>query len=191
MSAPTYVRSGRGGAGNFAPKAAPKPVEVEMKSNTDLQNIDLEAQKPTDPADATSVVDAPGSTPAPQYKTYARGGAGNWYEPAALKQTGTFTSGNTVTEVVATSDNVVASEKRSSRVWQGRGGAGNWEADQQIKEEIRRKSQVAQLDDETRAALREEARIEAEKEIQFPKSAHVHVPHLDKHHNLGDEVHDI
>ncbi|EPS41878.1 hypothetical protein H072_4170 [Dactylellina haptotyla CBS 200.50] len=188
MFAPTYVRSGRGGAGNFAPKAAPKPVEVEMKTNTELQNVDLEAQKPTDPADATSVLDAPGSTPAPQYKTYARGGAGNWYEPATLKQTGTFEN--------SSSENVAATgaEKRSSRIWQGRGGAGNWEADQQIQEEIKRKSQMLNLDEESRAALRdikEEVRVEVEKEIKPPQSAHVHVPHLDRHQNLGDEVHDI
>ena len=155
----------------------PKPVPV-----------DIEAQQPSDPADATSIVDAPATTSVPQYKTYARGGAGNWYEPAALKETGTFTSNPAPTESSST-------EKRSSRVWQGRGGAGNWEADQQIKEEMKRKSLLAQMDEEALAAtlheIKKEAKVEAEKEIQAPKSAHVHVPHLDKHQNLGDEVHDI
>ncbi|EGX53373.1 hypothetical protein AOL_s00006g239 [Orbilia oligospora ATCC 24927] len=182
MSAPTYVRSGRGGAGNFAPKVA-KPLEVEMQSKP----VDLEAQQPSDPADATSVIDGP-ATAAPQYKTYARGGAGNWYEPAALKETGTFNSNPAATEDTS-------AEKRSSRVWQGRGGAGNWEADQQMKEEIKRKSLLAQTDEEALAAtlheIKKEAKIEAEKEIKPPRTAHVHVPHLDKHQNIGDEVHDI
>lgn len=186
MSAPTYVRSGRGGAGNFAPKAAAKPLEVEMQSKA--VPVDIEAQRPSDPADATSIVDAPANSTTPQYKTYARGGAGNWYEPAALKETGTFTSNPAPAETSA-------GEKRSSRVWQGRGGAGNWEADQQIKEDLKRKSLLAQTDDEALAAtlhdIKKEAKVEAEKEIQPPKSAHVHVPHLDKHHNIGDEVHDI
>ncbi|KAK6531308.1 hypothetical protein TWF281_008120 [Arthrobotrys megalospora] len=185
MSAPTYVRSGRGGAGNFAPKAAAKPQEVEMQSKA--VPVDVEAQQPSDPADATSIVDAP-ATSGPQYKTYARGGAGNWYEPAALKETGTFTSNPAPSESTS-------AEKRSSRVWQGRGGAGNWEADQQMKEEIKRKSLLAQMDEEALAAtlheIKKEAKVEAEKEIQQPKSAHVHVPHLDKHQNIGDEVHDI
>ncbi|KAF3926299.1 hypothetical protein ABW20_dc0110714 [Dactylellina cionopaga] len=189
MSEPTYVRSGRGGAGNFAPKAVAKPIEVEMKST-----VDLEAQNPSDPADATSIVDGPAAT-TPQYKTYARGGAGNWYEPATLKQTGIFSSGgtNTATGNPVTADASATSDKRSSRVWQGRGGAGNWEADQQLQEESKRKSMLTMTDKDALIIeeIKQEARREAEKEIKPPQSAHVHVPHLDKHQNLGDEVHDI
>ncbi|KAF3930708.1 hypothetical protein ABW19_dt0208901 [Dactylella cylindrospora] len=181
----TYVRSGRGGAGNFAPKEAAKPLEVEMQNKR--RSADLEAQ-PIDPADAASIINAPSTTPAPQYKTYARGGAGNWYEPAALKETGHFsTDGSTESAVIADAS------KRSSRVWQGRGGAGNWEADQTMKDEIKRKSMLGKTDEEAAMveAIREEAKLDAEKEIQPPESAHVHVPHLDRHKNLGDETHDI
>ncbi|KAK6335647.1 hypothetical protein TWF696_002414 [Orbilia brochopaga] len=187
MSAPTYVRSGRGGAGNFAPKIAPKPVEVEMQSKRDL-----EAQAITDPATTADASSAP-SAATPQYKTYARGGAGNWYEPAALKQTGTFTSDNVSPTAATDNASAQAEIKRGSRVWQGRGGAGNWEADQQIKaDEMKRRSLVVKVDEE--AALQEileEAKVEAEKEIQPPQTAHVRIPHLDRHQNLGDEVHDI
>ncbi|KAJ6259184.1 hypothetical protein Dda_6082 [Drechslerella dactyloides] len=189
MSAPTYVRSGRGGAGNFAPKVAPKPIEVEMQSKS---SKDLEAQTTTDPTSAADSTSAP-SAATPQYKTYARGGAGNWYEPAALKQSGTFTS-ETASPTTATETPSSPTEvKRGSRVWQGRGGAGNWEADQQIKaDEMKRRSMAVKVDEE--AALQEiteEAKVEAEKEIQPPQTAHVRVPHLDRHQNLGDEVHDI
>ncbi|KAF3918445.1 hypothetical protein ABW21_db0202126 [Orbilia brochopaga] len=184
MSAPTYVRSGRGGAGNFAPKVAPKPLEVEMQNKN---SKDLEAQAVTDPAIAADNSASPTTTP--QYKTYARGGAGNWYEPAALKQTGTFTSDNVATDVTSTP----TEHKRESRVWQGRGGAGNWEADQQIKgEDMKRRSLAVKVDEEAALQeIKEEAKIEAEKEIQPPQTAHVRVPHLDRHQNLGDEVHDI
>jgi len=179
MSAPTYVRSGRGGAGNFVPKEA-TDREVEMQAKR--RSADLEAQ-PTDPSDATSIYDGPAPASTSQYKTYARGGAGNWYEPAALKQTGTFTSGET--NPAGENDPL----KPSSRVWQGRGGAGNWEADQQIKEELKRKSMLVEA--AAVEAIREQAKQEADIEIQPPKSAYVHVPHLDKHRNLGDETHDI
>ncbi|EWC48332.1 hypothetical protein DRE_02101 [Drechslerella stenobrocha 248] len=191
MSAPTYVRSGRGGAGNFAPKAEPKPLEVEMQ-NKEAENSakDLEAQA----VGAVNAADPAAASTAPQFKTYARGGAGNWYEPAALKQTGTFTP---TTGAAVSTDEITGQpteeSKRSSRVWQGRGGAGNWEADQQLKaEEAKRRSLHVKGDEEPALAdVKEEVRVDTEKEIKPPQSAHVRVPHLDRHQNLGDEVHDI
>lgn len=153
------------------------------------RSADLEAQ-PVDPSDATSVLDGPAKGPTPQYKTQGRGGAGNWYEPAALKEKGSFVS----SDPVVTSD--ADPTKRSSRVWQGRGGAGNWEADQAIKEELKRKSQVIgqsgdNYEAEVLERIRQQAEKDAEKEIKPPQSAHVHVPHLDRHQNLGGETHDI
>ncbi|KAF2231348.1 hypothetical protein EV356DRAFT_535620 [Viridothelium virens] len=77
---------GRGGAGNMFPNADSNPPNRRSSP-------DLEASTQT----ASSSDALHSSAPAPprteeQYKTMGRGGAGNWYSPSTLEQTGTFSS---------------------------------------------------------------------------------------------------
>jgi len=107
---------GRGGAGNF---------EEAARQSTPTIKRDLEANLPS--------VEAP--VPAPdQYAYSGRGGAGNYYSPAALSQQGTFsttpsTAATNSGQSEATAIPAPASDSATASAavpFAGRGGAGNY-----------------------------------------------------------------
>ena len=79
--------TGRGGAGNILHDADIKTLN--QRASRDLEANRQHAEDYTLERDSR----APTSTEE-QYKTMGRGGAGNWYSPSALEQTGTFSSTN-------------------------------------------------------------------------------------------------
>jgi len=107
---------GRGGAGNF---------EEAARQSTPTIKRDLEANLPP--------VEAPVSVP-DQYAYSGRGGAGNYYSPAALSQQGTFsttpsTAATNSGQSEATAIPAPASDSATASAavpFAGRGGAGNY-----------------------------------------------------------------
>ncbi|KAL9084440.1 MAG: hypothetical protein Q9165_008078 [Trypethelium subeluteriae] len=87
LDVPTPMPSvGRGGAGNMFPNADSNPQKHRS-------SLDLEANPQT--ASSSNALHGPAPEQPrseEQYKTMGRGGAGNWYSPSTLEQTGTFSS---------------------------------------------------------------------------------------------------
>ncbi|TRX94511.1 hypothetical protein FHL15_004666 [Xylaria flabelliformis] len=106
-----YLRTGRGGAGNFY---SHKDVEDAVAKD---KTEDIEAQKAPLPIDDNST--AP-STSAPIRS--GRGGAGNFISSSTLPSTNTTTSSSSFPP---TSTGHPKSPTSASK-YSGRGGAGNW-----------------------------------------------------------------
>ncbi|KAF2744812.1 hypothetical protein M011DRAFT_479569 [Sporormia fimetaria CBS 119925] len=153
---------GRGGAGNIG-------YDEQLKQERERKSQDIEAQTASSSITSTS---PPAHTtpfrPADQYAHSGRGGAGNWYQPSALAQTGTFTS-STPSDTTTTSSSSSSSSSSSppklddataapdaqckplrSSPWEGlsvarsgRGGAGNfyWGAQGEGEEDERREKE--------------------------------------------------
>ncbi|KAF4307885.1 hypothetical protein GTA08_BOTSDO03442 [Botryosphaeria dothidea] len=133
---------GRGGAGNIQQAAEASKQQQQQRGAEDLEA----AKPPTTATDPT----ANNSAAAPQeYAHMGRGGAGNFYSPAALAQTGTFeqpitsttaeppptplenldsSSGwwNTATSAAAAATNGEGEQQETPIARTGRGGAGNF-----------------------------------------------------------------
>ncbi|PVH93203.1 hypothetical protein DM02DRAFT_542026 [Periconia macrospinosa] len=133
--------SGRGGAGNI----------IQAREQTKRVAEDVEAAIPT----ATSPVSDPphnnNSSSAAAYAHTGRGGAGNWYQPAELAKTGTFTSSS---DVAPQQHNDGANSVAGQGVPMGkagRGGAGNFvwgggeEEKEREEEERRRRERVSAM----------------------------------------------
>ncbi|KAJ4391397.1 hypothetical protein N0V93_005014 [Gnomoniopsis smithogilvyi] len=104
-----FVRTGRGGAGNFINQKDVEEAEKAQHAN------DPESQ----PASAPPVVPA---SQAPQYVRSGRGGAGNFADPPTLAESQAREDVVDRTEVA-----VNTSQAGKPRVGlSGRGGAGNW-----------------------------------------------------------------
>ncbi|KAF2125830.1 hypothetical protein P153DRAFT_425617 [Dothidotthia symphoricarpi CBS 119687] len=110
---------GRGGAGNFY-----KAQEESKKAAEDLEE---NRTQPTTSTTATSTA----AQAAQPYAHTGRGGAGNWYEPATLQQTGTFTQPDDATRLPTGEKPAVSAPWHPEGVElpvarSGRGGAGNF-----------------------------------------------------------------
>ncbi|KAA8568781.1 hypothetical protein EYC84_007770 [Monilinia fructicola] len=144
MSQEPYKKVGRGGAGNFYSKQ-----DVERTSGAS----DLEAQSASSSAGSTKHHKTPSlisqalravSGPPPEYQHTGRGGAGNLASPASLlssglTQTTTNYSDPTVNPAPPSSSPRNIKSSMQSVVYKGgRGGAGNydWEEDNKEKERI-------------------------------------------------------
>ncbi|KAI1854599.1 hypothetical protein JX266_000717 [Neoarthrinium moseri] len=186
--ADAYRKVGRGGAGNFYSK---QDIEQAAKSTSPS---DLEAQKPAPPADeppsdpAQPPAPGPPSSSTPAYARTGRGGAGNYVDsstaaaasagissqaqarPATVHTTGnqsfaqpTTGSGNTTAggPVFSTS---TERPPRTGGGLTGRGGAGNWTADEsqrvfdEEQDRKRREALDAKVFDDVRAGLQEPGR---------------------------------
>ncbi|PSK46055.1 hypothetical protein B9Z65_5023 [Elsinoe australis] len=157
---------GRGGAGNFEAAAAAKQAAQDRAVN------DVESQRST----TDDISDSIAETKAPaQYAHSGRGGAGNYYSPQELSQTGKFD--DSATDAQQTDDSSSIASKIKTKVqatlpaYRGRGGAGNYEtsavdnaelarskAAKDEKEQERIRSIVAQ-DVETGLARPEKAKL--------------------------------
>ncbi|TGJ87719.1 hypothetical protein E0Z10_g1035 [Xylaria hypoxylon] len=120
MSDANYLRTGRGGAGNFYSQ---KDVEdAATKDKTE----DIEAQKPTAPLDANGT--APNTVSPANTGVYARsgrGGAGNFVPSSNLPNTTTSPppSSSPYTSTPTSTSN---GQSSGASKYAGRGGAGNW-----------------------------------------------------------------
>ncbi|RWA12409.1 hypothetical protein EKO27_g2707 [Xylaria grammica] len=157
-----YLRTGRGGAGNFYSQK-----DVEEAATKDKAE-DVEAQKPTASLDANST--APSALSPASVGIYARsgrGGAGN-FVPSSNLPTTTNTSLSSSPYTSASSAQPLGSSKYS-----GRGGAGNWtdgesEGAKRAKDEQDRRRKEA-LD----AGIAQEIRASIP---QPPRTYHLHEP---------------
>ena len=106
---------------------------------------DLEANPP--PSDPNPSSSTASTSQQPQdYAHTGRGGAGNWYQPTALAQSGTFTSATDATAIPT------SSKPQVSKPWHpetqelpvaraGRGGAGNFVWKDEEKERVRKEEE--------------------------------------------------
>ncbi|GAP87744.2 hypothetical protein SAMD00023353_2800820 [Rosellinia necatrix] len=119
---PYLVRTGRGGAGNFASPKRAQDVAAKEKAE------DLEAQRPAargmDPDDNGT---APGSTAATgEYARSGRGGAGNFLPASTSLLPSSSSSSSSDLPTRPPSGSAPPAAPRPQHV--GRGGAGNWAA---------------------------------------------------------------
>ena len=158
---------GRGGAGNFE--------EATRQSSTPIPKRDLEANLPS--------TAAPVPAPPDQYAYSGRGGAGNYYSPAALSQQGTFSTTPSTTASgsgqgdAATAIPAPASDSASASAavpFAGRGGAGNYSFSDE------RKLLEAEVNDGgTGSATRDSdgmtelVQLDVERGLARPQQAHV------------------
>ncbi|KAI1427027.1 hypothetical protein F5Y12DRAFT_712640 [Xylaria sp. FL1777] len=181
-----YLRTGRGGAGNFYSQ---KDVEDTVTKD---RAEDIEAQKPAPQQDSTSTTP---STPPPtsaaaggvggvyMYARSGRGGAGNFIQPSSP----THPISIPISTPILTSTSPPPPSKSAqsppgpstgSSRYSGRGGAGNWagpesgesEGTQRAKEEQERRRKEALLD----AGIARE--IRASLPQQPPRTYHLHEP---------------
>ncbi|KIW01072.1 uncharacterized protein PV09_07363 [Verruconis gallopava] len=129
---------GRGGAGN---------IEAANQKQID----DLEAQRsrgeprPVEPAESSksSSIASPANLNQ-EYAHMGRGGAGNWYSPKDLSQTGKF---DTSPEQLSSESRSIDKDATSESRHRGRGGAGNfiWSSEEETNVEKRRKEVEIEL----------------------------------------------
>ncbi|KAI5792490.1 hypothetical protein DFH27DRAFT_569121 [Peziza echinospora] len=122
---PAYIKTGRGGAGNMITpeELQRKEADVEAQQSEALSNELAKEPVEGPPGDGL------------EYKHMGRGGAGNWFTPAELKSTGTYTD-TTVKCPNPTSLNPAPSSTHiDPRPWRGRGGAGNFAPDKPLEPE--------------------------------------------------------
>lgn len=135
MMTESYVKAGRGGAGNFYTK---QELEIASKAAT-LHDIESQSNHQTindlTRADITS-------NPPPEYLHTGRGGAGNWVQPKTLESKGfaqeeSPNSTSTSSSLFGTK-RVAGQSKPTYRG--GRGGAGNY-ADYEAEEKARKEAE--------------------------------------------------
>ncbi|KAI0191503.1 hypothetical protein EV127DRAFT_67072 [Xylaria flabelliformis] len=155
-----YLRTGRGGAGNFY---SHKDVEEAVAKD---KTEDIEAQKAPLPIDDNST--APASTPGTSAPIRSgRGGAGNFI-PSTLPSTNT-------TSFPPTSTGTPKSPSAASK-YSGRGGAGNWTATAAESEGAKRakEEQEQRRKEALDAGLAQE--IRASLPQQPARTYHLHAP---------------
>ncbi|KAH0562603.1 hypothetical protein GP486_002709 [Trichoglossum hirsutum] len=149
MSSEVYRNLGRGGAGNYY-------------SKTDLEDVakrapqiakDLEAQ------DLPSETFVDDSSSAQEYSHLGRGGAGNVALSASMGKG-------------AASDSQTPVDSGQRNPMSGRGGAGNYDAEQRVLEAERAAKEAEQVE-ETRRRLQEEAKADVEKGLMPPQKAYM------------------
>ena len=134
---------GRGGAGNILAAAEQKAVNVSSGTTSSVHRHlhikqDVEAQTPKPqlrPSESTA-----STTPANVNQDYAhmgRGGAGNWYSPKELSETGKFETSNQQGPV----EKEPAETRRT-----GRGGAGNFVWDDEENEKTRQQKEEMEIE---------------------------------------------
>src|SRR2546430_11275084 len=103
---------------------------------------DLEAQKPSEPVlDAAVVADVAMQKPPAEFAHAGRGGAGNYYSPKALSETGKFTESG---EAGVGAANSGTPPQRVG--YGGRGGVGNYMAKDNEEEERLREIEAKKKD---------------------------------------------
>ena len=164
MSAESYRKAGRGGAGNYF---GPKDTEESNGAahNVLLSNVtwklprlltfyqDIEAQTLTTPVESNII----GRSPS-EYAYLGRGGAGNLYSPQEIQQTVSVTSAAPIT---------TKSAPLAQTAFFGRGGAGNYNSDDSDGK-IQQQNAAA-----ARRHREEEVATEVEKELRPPERAYL------------------
>ena len=155
---------GRGGAGNFE--------EATRQSSIPIAKRDLQS--------ALSSTETPISAP-DQHAYSGRGGAGNYYSPAALSQQGTFSTTPSTTATSSSqsegptaipapaSDSATAS---AAVPFAGRGGAGNYSFSDErklLEAEVNDGGVISRDPD----AMTELATLDVERGLAKPQQAHV------------------
>ncbi|KAI0542263.1 hypothetical protein GGR58DRAFT_453299 [Xylaria digitata] len=163
-----YLRTGRGGAGNFYSQ---KDVEdAATKDKTE----DVEAQKPIASLDANGTApSAPSPTSAGVYARSGRGGAGNFVSSSNLPSTSPPSSSPHTSTSPSAPKSASSAQPSGSSKYSGRGGAGNWadgesEGARRAKDEQDRRRKEA-LD----AGIAQEIRASL---AQPPRTYHLHEP---------------
>ncbi|KAI9736787.1 MAG: hypothetical protein M1834_000991 [Cirrosporium novae-zelandiae] len=139
----SYLRVGRGGAGNFYPQDDADNASIQARRLATAVRVhtlmigvpsangalaqDLESQRST----SSSTLSSPKEQPA-EYGHYGRGGAGNYFSSRELESHGTITT-ETITHV------------RGRSFYQGRGGAGNYNMSM---EDIKSREEAERVDEE-------------------------------------------
>ncbi|KAF2738803.1 hypothetical protein EJ04DRAFT_26988 [Polyplosphaeria fusca] len=145
---------GRGGAGNIV-------SEEQVKEQNRKIAEDLEANRPLAASAAPPAQSSP--DPPPEYSHMGRGGAGNWFQPKELEQSGSFSQASDSTAQPTTSKPNVSTpwhpdnqELPVARA--GRGGAGNFVWKDEDKERQEREQQVK---------AKERLNEQVEKDVEF------------------------
>lgn len=150
--------AGRGGAGNI----------LALQQQHEKIVDDVEANRPRQTAGDQEEVEVPDSSREVQPYAYTgRGGAGNYYVPKDLKETGQFHNAHRshiLGDGTAAPDSVTPKEGSGAAAqpyrWQGRGGAGNYDWTAAENEE---RARLKKLEDDR---LKEEKlRIDIEKGV--------------------------
>lgn len=154
--------AGRGGAGNI----------LALQQQTERIAQDVEAnRKPV-------VLDEPGTVSGAareeqQYAYTGRGGAGNYYVPKELEQTGHFSNAHR-SHILGDGTLAPGGNDKDAKVtparWQGRGGAGNFAWDV-VQDEERAAQKKLEADREKEAKLKAEVERGVEASIAMPEKA--------------------
>ncbi|KAF2091542.1 hypothetical protein K490DRAFT_31526 [Saccharata proteae CBS 121410] len=170
---------GRGGAGNIA-----QVEEANKRAAEDLEASQQAAETTLDPSPAdlptrtdsnAAVAAAAAAPPLQEYAHMGRGGAGNYYSPASLEQTGTFSApgpaDTSTAEPVREADPGAAAAAAAAAAAPdmpiartGRGGAGNfhWAEQQPVQGGAERN---------TEEQVRERVESDVEKGLSRPPNA--------------------
>ncbi|KAI9803667.1 MAG: hypothetical protein M1833_000579 [Piccolia ochrophora] len=152
-----YQKTGRGGAGNFY-----SPADLSAAAEA-RHAADIEAQHPTSSPSTTANPQPTRSTA--DYAHSGRGGAGNWFSPAAEAQTLPTTTTNTSSQAAAPQPRAAPVE----RGYGGRGGVGNYYAHHAGEERLRKEEEeMAAVEGDK---VRRKVEGEVEKGLQMPKQA--------------------
>ncbi|MCJ1407773.1 hypothetical protein MMC19_001844 [Ptychographa xylographoides] len=143
-------RVGRGGVGNIVSQQTTQKLD-------ELVPKDLEAQDSSDPLGRSS-----SDAPPPKYSHTGRGGAGNWYSPEKLIESGRF---------VADLNPTAAGEGQRKSSYTGRGGVGNYIA-ADAERKLLEKRAATKAVEEARTRKENVAR-EVEAELKVPEQAYL------------------
>jgi hypothetical protein len=157
---------GRGGAGNFY-----AAQQETARAATDLEANAQETQSVETKDQATSASDA--NSQQQEYAHTGRGGAGNYYSPRALNETGHFTDGtkapDTGSASMAQGSASTAQTGAESARKVGRGGAGNYAFG--IAEDEERIAQRKMEDEKKREQLRWDVEMGVKEQLAEPPRA--------------------
>ncbi|KAH0542894.1 hypothetical protein FGG08_002754 [Glutinoglossum americanum] len=143
MSSNVYRNLGRGGAGNYYSKTDMEDVAKRIPQDLEAQNSPREA--------------AADDTPATQeYSHLGRGGAGN-VALSALMEKGTSSSSQPTMK------------SSQPNPMSGRGGAGNYRAEQKTLENERAEEEA----EEARRRVQDEVKLDVEKGLMPPQKAYI------------------
>ncbi|RPA79482.1 hypothetical protein BJ508DRAFT_328375 [Ascobolus immersus RN42] len=125
-----YIRSGRGGAGNMLTQKELEEREKQIQKDLEAQGAPVNDQEYMD---SLSRQKTKADTEAGwnDYRHKGRGGAGNYFVPSELSETGTFSHDTAASATELGSSVPTSGEMATQRPWRGRGGAGNWAADEE------------------------------------------------------------
>ncbi|OQO00848.1 hypothetical protein B0A48_13535 [Cryoendolithus antarcticus] len=143
--------SGRGGAGNI------QAVHYEK----DRIANDLESGSRTAAKERPTVVEVKHSDQ--QYAHSGRGGAGNYYSPKELSESGKFSTG----DAASTASGSIASTQPVRKY--GRGGAGNYESSGTVSVQAKPQDEAAEAD--RRARLQDDIEKGVSEQLAFPSKA--------------------